>query len=325
MTAVQTCLENSAAIQFAADVRAGLTRHDQKQLSPKYLYDAVGSALFEAISVLPEYGLTRADERLLRRHSNEIANWCLSPSWLPNSAAGAAARRVTFSNLCGHSAQTAIPYYPIEISTAALTSCERSLADLPGVSVRTVESEYLAGLRNISKQRRRGTHLFVLFLGSSIGNFEAGEDRQFLTDVRETLLPGDSLLLGADLTKPLDRLLAAYDDPAGVTAAFNLNLLSRINRELGADFDLRSFEHVARFNSHTSSVEMHLRSKHRQSVTIARAECMAHFAEGETIWTESSHKYSPQELLTLAHNSGFRCHSQWIDEEWCFAENLFFV
>jgi uncharacterized SAM-dependent methyltransferase len=130
-------------------------------------------------------------------------------------------------------------------------------------------------------------------------------------------------LLGTDLLKPVDRLLAAYDDPAGVTAAFNMNLLGRINRQLGADFDLRSFEHVARFNQATSSVEMHLRSKRPQTVTVPRAEFMARFTEGETIWTESSHKYSVAELDAAASASGFDCKARWIDSEWCFAENLF--
>jgi len=162
-----------------------------------------------------------------------------------------------------------------------------------------------------------------LFLGSTIGNFDAGQDQEFLSEVRATLRPGDYLLLGADLVKPIDRLLAAYDDPIGVTAAFNLNLLGRVNRELGGDFDLRSFEHVARFNQETSSVEMHLRSKRRQTVTVARAEFMARFAEGETIWTESSHKYLASELVTLATDSGFACEAQWVDNEWWFTENLF--
>ena len=130
-------------------------------------------------------------------------------------------------------------------------------------------------------------------------------------------------MLGADLIKPLNRLIPAYDDPAGVTAAFNLNILARINRELDADFNLRDFEHLARFNKETSSIEMHLRSKKKQTVTISRAELMVRFGEGETIWTESSHKYSVTELTNLAANSGFRCEGQWVDREWQFAENLF--
>ena len=140
--------------------------------------------------------------------------------------------------------------------------------------------------------------------------------------VRELLMPGDLLLLGADLVKPLNRLLVAYDDPIGVTAAFNLNLLARINRELDADFNVRQFEHVARFNEEAGSIEMHLRSRKSRSVTVTLAEFMVQFAEGETIWTESSRKYSTSELKNLAIASGFRCDAQWIDHKWQFAENL---
>jgi L-histidine Nalpha-methyltransferase len=145
---------------------------------------------------------------------------------------------------------------------------------------------------------------------------------KFLNQVRRILQPGDSLLLGTDLEKPAAQLLAAYDDELGVTAAFNLNLLARINRELGGDFDLAHFEHVAKINHHTRSVEMHLRSRRRQTVNVAAAELSVEFMEGETIWTESSHKYSPQEVFGMARNTGFRCEVQWIDDQWPFAENL---
>jgi uncharacterized SAM-dependent methyltransferase len=140
--------------------------------------------------------------------------------------------------------------------------------------------------------------------------------------VRRILKPGDALLLGTDMQKPLPQLIRAYDDPLGVTAAFNLNLLARINRELDGDFDLQEFEHVALFNAKSSSVEMHLRSRRPQTVTIAGAGVTVRFGEGETIWTESSHKYSHPEILQLAMASGFRCQAQWVDSEWEFAENL---
>jgi uncharacterized SAM-dependent methyltransferase len=135
-------------------------------------------------------------------------------------------------------------------------------------------------------------------------------------------MPGDSLLLGTDLEKPGAQLLKAYDDEIGVTASFNLNLLARINRELDADFDLRQFTHVARINPEARSVEMHLQSKRRQTVRIPAADLHVEFLEGETIWTESSHKYSAGEVFQMAQDAGFRCQSQWIDEQWPFAENL---
>ena len=141
--------------------------------------------------------------------------------------------------------------------------------------------------------------------------------------MRNILQPGDSLLLGTDLEKPVPQLLAAYDDPLGVTAAFNLNLLARINRDLEADFDLDQFEHLARFNPEARSVEMRLRARRSQTVSIPRADLAVPFLEGETIWTESSHKYSAKEMSRIAQDAGFVCTAQWIDQEWPFAENLF--
>jgi uncharacterized SAM-dependent methyltransferase len=162
----------------------------------------------------------------------------------------------------------------------------------------------------------------VLFLGSTIGNFDRPAGIQFLAEVRRILQPGDSLLLGTDLMKSTSQLVAAYDDELGVTAAFNLNMLARINRELDANFDLAQFEHMAKVNHPERSVEMHLRSMRRQIVNIAAAELSVEFLEGETIWTESSHKYSLREVREMATATGFRCESQWVDEQWPFAENL---
>jgi dimethylhistidine N-methyltransferase len=311
---------NPSAEQFAADVRAGLDRSGQKELPSKYLYDSIGSTLFEAISLLPEYGLTRADERILRRHAGDIAQ--LLPSPLIVSELGSGSGKKTRSILEALCKREAISYYPIEISATALASCERELAGIDCISIVGIECEYLEGLREVANRRAPGAHLLILFLGSTIGNFDAGADRRFLQRVREILIPGDSLLLGADLVKPLSQLIPAYDDPLGVTAAFNLNLLARINRELDADFNLAKFEHVARFNANTSSVEMHLRAKESLSITIPRAEFMVRFAAGETIWTESSHKYSSGEISNLADAAGFRCEARWTDDEWPFSENL---
>jgi uncharacterized SAM-dependent methyltransferase len=162
----------------------------------------------------------------------------------------------------------------------------------------------------------------VLFLGSTIGNFDRAAGVKFLTEVRRILAPGDSLLLGTDLEKPAEQLIRAYDDEIGVTAAFNRNILARINRELDADFDLSQFAHLAKINSEARSVEMHLQSKCRQTVRIPAADLRVEFEEGETIWTESSHKYARDEVFQMATAAGFSCQAQWIDEEWPFAENL---
>jgi uncharacterized SAM-dependent methyltransferase len=200
--------------------------------------------------------------------------------------------------------------------------CERELRDIDSISILGFEREYLDGLLEVAAHRKGGHHLLVLFLGSTIGNFDRPAGVKFLTEVRRILERGDSLLLGTDLEKPIAQMLAAYDDELGVTAAFNLNLLARVNRELDADFDLRQFSHVARINPDARSVEMHLLSRRRQTVSIPAAELDIEFLEGETIWTESSHKYLTEEIFQMARDAGFRCEAQWVDEQWPFAENL---
>jgi dimethylhistidine N-methyltransferase len=313
-------ITSDPVFEFAAEVRAGLTHPQQKELPSKYLYDDVGSALFEVISILPEYGLTRADERVLRRHAHDLVERLETPVVVAELGSGSGKKtRWILEALCRHQHTS---YCPIEISPTALAMCERELGDMDSISIVGFEREYLDGLAEVAARREEGEHILVLFLGSTIGNFDRPAGIKFLRQVRQILEPGDSLLLGTDLEKPEPQLLEAYDDPLGVTAAFNLNLLARINRELDADFILDRFEHSVRFNHVARSVEMHLRSRQAQTVTIPRAELTVRFREGETIWTESSHKYSRFEIVKLANASGFRCDSQWIDEQWPFAENL---
>jgi L-histidine Nalpha-methyltransferase len=310
----------NATFEFAADVRAGLTHPEQKELPSKYLYDDVGSALFEVISFLPEYGLTRADERLLRRHASDIVQRLATPVAVAELGSGSGKKtRWILEALCRRQRTS---YYPIEISRTALAMCARELSDIDSISILGFEREYLDGLLEVAAKRRPGQHLLVLFLGSTIGNFDRAAGVNFLREVRLILEPGDSMLLGTDLEKSTAQLTAAYDDSLGVTAAFNLNLLARINRELGADFDLNQFEHVARINCEARRVEMHLRSRRRQAVRIPEAELLVEFHDGETIWTESSHKYASGEVFEIARAAGFFCEAQWIDDEWPFAESL---
>jgi dimethylhistidine N-methyltransferase len=315
---------NNAALEvvsgFAFEVHAGLSRVGQKELPSKYLYDDVGSSLFEVISHLPEYGLTRADERLLRLHADEIVGRLGTPVAVTELGSGSGKKTRWILEALSRWQRTF--YYPVEISHSALAMCERELSDIESLSIVGFEREYLDGLREVANHRQRNQHLFVMFLGSTIGNFDRTAGVKFLGDVRRVLQPGDSLLLGTDLEKPAAQLIKAYDDEIGVTAAFNLNLLARINRELDADFDLTQFEHVARINPAARSVEMHLRSSRRQSVRIRAANLRVDFVEGETIWTESSHKYSRTEVVQMADDAGFRCDAQWIDEQWPFAESL---
>lgn len=316
-------LTPAANPELIADVRHGLTMSGQKELPSKYLYDDVGSALFEVISVLPEYGLTRADERLLRMYSEDIVARLTPPTTVAELGSGSGKKtRWLLEALSRH--QT-ISYCPIEISRTALNMCKRELGDIEAVRILGFEREYLDGLMEVAARRRQGEQLLVLFLGSTIGNFERPADVKFLRQIREILATGDALLLGTDLEKPIQQLIDAYDDPLGVTAAFNLNLLARVNRELGADFDLRQFEHVARYDECERRVEMHLRSKTLQRVTIQAAGQRFYLREGETIWTESSHKYNPAEVVRMGERTGFRCEQQWFDAEWPFAQSLLFA
>jgi L-histidine Nalpha-methyltransferase len=177
-------------------------------------------------------------------------------------------------------------------------------------------------LRTVAQGRGEWDHLLVLFLGSTIGNFDRHAGDAFLREMRAILRPGDALLLGTDLEKSVETQILAYDDPAGVTAAFNLNLLARLNRELGADFDLSCFQHEARWNSVERRIEMHLLSTRRQTVHVPAANLRFMLDEDESIWTESSHKYHANEIPEMAARTGFHCNGQWIDREWPFAQNL---
>lgn len=293
--------------EFACDVRNGLSK-SQKELPSKYLYDDLGSALFDAITVLPEYGLTRADQRVLEQHASEISREFASVVEF-GSGSGRKTRAVL-------EAVAPDDYFPIDLSSSALEHCSRSLAGL--ANVEPIESSYLNGLDRVP----RDGPLLLLFLGSTIGNFDARCRADFLRQVRSRLRTGDAMLIGFDLVKPVETMIEAYDDPTGVTASFNLNLLGRINRELGGNFDQRSFAHEARYDCATRRIEMHLRSRRDQVVTIREARFECRFLAGESIWTESSHKFYATEIPHLACDCGFETEFQWIDEEWPFAESF---
>lgn len=301
------------------DIRIGLAGPGQKELPSKYFYDTVGSRLFDVITALPEYGLTRAEERILRRDATDMVAGLRRPLRVAELGSGSGSKTRRILEALG---PEPLDYYPIEISASALEACARELGDIPGVRVRGLGRDYLAGLTEATAQRVRGERMLLLFLGSTIGNFEPAEAAEFLRRIRAILCPGDWLLLGADMVKAVPVMVSAYDDPLGVTAAFNLNMLARINRELGAGFDLGSFEHVALFNPDTRNIEMHLRSRCSQEVAIPGAGLTVSFDAGETIRTERSHKHLPGEVAALATQSGFRCDATWTDEEWPFTDNL---
>jgi dimethylhistidine N-methyltransferase len=305
-----------AAGRFCEDVRRGLSA-TPKELPPAYFYDETGSALYEAITYLPEYGLTNADVRLLRAHARDVAS--MMPPGFVVSELGSGSGRKTRPILerARHRGRRPL-YFPIDLSESALESCRESLGDV--ACVEPVLTSFLDGLERV--RREHSDPMLVLFVGSSIGNFDPEDVRDFLESVQGMLAPDDRMLLGVDLVKDPRRLVDAYDDPAGVTAAFNKNLLARINRELGGDFDLRSFQHEARYCEDPPRIEMHLRALTACEVRVEAAGVECRFEEGETILTEKSHKYSLPMLEALVEGAGWRVEARWVDEEWPFAEML---
>lgn len=305
---------------FAADLRSGLRTDGQRTLPSKYLYDEVGSALFEVICVLPEYGLTRADTRLLIRHAPSWVSQLPSKTCVAELGSGSSKKTRLILEALAQRQETT--FFPIDISRAALAQCARELGDIPNLSVSGLHMEYLPGLHEAKARRQKKGPLLVLFLGSTIGNFDRDAGERFLRSVREQLSPGDFMLLSSDLVKSEAELVLAYDDVAGVTAAFDKNVLARINRELDADFDLARFAHEARWNREARRVEMHLVARTDMTVHIRRAQLTIELATGESIKTEDSYKFETGEIRDVAQRCGFRCAEQWIDSEWAFAQSL---
>jgi dimethylhistidine N-methyltransferase len=306
--------------EFARAVAHGLTQ-SQKWLPATWLYDELGSLLFDAITLLPEYGLTRADDALLSLYARDIIEEAAAPSLVLELGSGSGTK--TRHMLNAAAAEGPVRYVPIDISGAALETCRATLEGIAGVRVDPIEATYLDGIAQAITHRRRGDRVLILFLGSTIGNFEPADARKFLQCVRRHVTSGDTLLLGADLMKPRAKLVRAYDDSLGVTAAFNLNLLARINRELDGEFDLARFTHVARYVSRPARIEMHLKSRVSQRIRINALDLDIPFAKGETIWTESSHKFRAKEISELGEQAGWAMKRQWVDNSWGFAETLF--
>ena len=306
---------------LARAVREGLGGRGPKSLPSRLLYDALGSALFEAITRLPEYGLTRADERLLQAHAAEIAGFARPPIAVAELGSGSGRKaRPILQSLARR--QSEVAYRPIDLSEAALAQSRVELGGIQSVRVEPILASYGEGLTRGVEELEPGERLLVLFLGGTIGNFDRPEAVRFLADIRARLRPGDGLVLGTDLMKPVPTLLAAYDDALGVTAAFNKNLLVRLNRELSSDFDLARFDHAARWNPTERRIEMHLISRGAQTVALGALGLVVDFEDGETIWTESSYRYENDEVPAMAARAGFDCLGQWVDEEWPFAETL---
>lgn len=302
-----------ARAQFAADVRYYLTQ-DPRQLPSRYFYDDLGSALFEAICRLPWYGLMRAELRLLTAHAREILDHDISTVVELGPGRGEKLGAL----LAAGSRNDALDLHLIDISGSALADAAYRLGALGDLRVVTHQTTYEVGMEEFGREAATGRSLAV-FLGSNIGNFDPPAREALLRSIRATLRPGDRLLLGADLVKPELDLLLAYDDPLGITAAFNRNLLVRINHELGGTFELDGFAHRVVWNREHSRVEMHLISRRAQRVEIAAAQLGFEMREDESIWTESSYKFEPVEIAALLERCRFRVAAQWIDTPDLFA------
>jgi L-histidine Nalpha-methyltransferase len=293
--------------RFAADVRRSLSLRP-RQLPSRYLYDELGSALFEAISRLPWYRIARSEQSILRAHAREILGRVGPLTSLIELGPGSGEKLATL--LSGH-AHRAVTVHLIDVSAAALDVATSTLARDPALDVVTHQSEYDAGLAVLARGAPERGRTLAVFLGSNIGNFDPPEADALLRGIRAALTRGDFLLLGTDLVQAERDLLFAYDDPLGVTAAFNRNLLVRANRELGADFDLDGFAHRAVWNATASRVEMHLVSERRQQVRIPASGLAITLEAGETIWTESSYKYRADDARVMLERVGFRATEQW--------------
>ncbi len=302
--------EDRPGADFADDVRAGLSARP-KRLPCLYFYDERGSRLFERICELPEYYLTRAERSILEAHADELAALLPGPVDLVDLGSGNSGKtRLVIEALLR--CQGRLRFIPVDISSSMLRESSLALVETyAGLEVLAVAGEYQAGLDYLDAEG--GPPRLVLWLGSNVGNFTPPEAVGFLRRLGGAMRPGDALLIGIDLRKEPAVLGAAYDDAAGVTAQFNLNLLARINRELGGGFDLDAFAHEARWNDAEGRMEMHLRSLRGQSVEIADIGLRVPFAEGETIHTESSCKYSLEGIQELAAASGFAISRQWLD------------
>ncbi len=311
--------EAELAAEFAADVRRHLAK-EPRRIPSRYLYDALGSALFDAICELPWYRVTRAELRLLARFAPRI--WATASPLDRIVELGAGDGRKLAALLRGRPGGP-VPQRVdlVDVSATALESAARAARAAAGTRVVVHHATYEEGLRSAAGGAPRGRAL-VLFLGSNIGNFDRQAADAMLREFARSLRPGDALLLGADLVKPERELLFAYDDPLGVTAAFNLNLLVRLNRELGADFDLARFAHRALWNAAKSRVEMHIVSREAQAVRIPGAGLEMELRAGETIWTESSCKYRPADIRDMVERAGFTVTGQWQDGAAGFALTL---
>ena len=316
---VRNLVKHDPRAGFAEDVRTGLTSKP-KHLSPKYFYDELGSQLFDAICLLPEYYLTRAENEIFERYADEIVASVDGATTLLEMGSGSASKTKRIIEALLRK-QERLLFVPVDISASALESSSRILLQsFPHLRIEAYAAEYFSALEELTRHPRPRT--LALFLGSNISNFGLEEAPRFLRALRSVLQLDDALLLGADLKKEREILEPAYDDSLGVTAAFNLNLLARVNREFDGNFNPKYFKHNARYNENMGRVEIHIQSTRAQTVTIKKLDLEIRFEEGERIHTENSYKYDLADIERLAAETGFRCERTWLDEKKLFSSNL---
>jgi L-histidine Nalpha-methyltransferase len=308
-------VDETSVEQFAADVRYYLSL-TPRQLPSRYFYDDLGSALFESICRLPWYTITRAEMRLLAAQGESVFRRLPSLTHVVELGPGNGEKLRTLLQAASPR-RGPIDVHLIDVSLSALAIAAQNIGNVGDVRLITHQATYDSGLREALTQRTGRT--LVAFLGSNIGNFDPPGASAFLQNIRASVKTGDAVLLGVDLVKPADRLLAAYDDPLGVTAAFNRNLLVRINRDLGGTIDLDGFSHRAVWNAEQRRVEMHLVARTVQTIRVPRARVDERLQAGETIWTESSYKYVPEQIDDLLESCRFNPTAQWIDRDDGFA------
>jgi dimethylhistidine N-methyltransferase len=286
-----------------------------KRLPPKLFYDEQGSHLFEQITELPEYYLTRTERTIFQQYAGEILEQAGSNLTLVELGAGSASKtRVLVEALARR--QLRVGFYPVDVSSSALKQAVSTLnGHIRNLHVHPIVADYSHRVPVLKTPGRK----LVLFIGSTIGNFEPDEAVRFLTSIRSSLEPGDALLLGFDMVKDAALLHAAYNDAQGITADFNKNMLARINRELGGEFDLAMFKHVAFWNPQMFRIEMHLESLSDQRVWIRDLGLAFNFLSGERIHTENSYKFTPSSIASLLHQSGFRLEKTWTDSQGWFS------
>lgn len=322
-----TLQQNKEVEEFANDVTTCLTS-ENKRLNPKYLYDHMGSKLFEQICLQPEYYLTRTEASLLKGHAPAITNWVGSNIRIIELGSGSSSKTAILLRYLS-SQKKRIYYFPIDISASILMESTRTLkSQFPNATITAIRSDYNTGIDRAAakcmstdgeeeEKNNNGSPYakLILFLGSSIGNFEPLAARSFLRSIRQRLHTNDFLLVGSDLQKDEFVLNAAYNDKAGITAKFNLNLLARINRELGGNFELGKFKHYAFYNRDQHRIEMHIVSNTDQQVYIETLRKTFSFRKGDSIHTENSYKYSLSQISALAKDSGFRIEKEFTDEK----------